>query len=58
VFFRKTALNPSLAWSPDAKTKVVIKARMLDNTTVDFSGLPRASANSHEPAAGLLPAPL
>ena len=53
VFFRKTALNPSLAWSPDAKTKVVIKARMLDNTTVDFSGLPRASANSHEPAAGL-----
>jgi iron complex outermembrane receptor protein len=32
---------------------VVIKARMLDNTTVDFSGLPRASANSHEPAAGL-----
>jgi len=46
-------LNPSLAWSPDAKTKVVIKARMLDNTTVDFSGLPRASANSHEPAAGL-----
>ncbi|MFN5096499.1 TonB-dependent siderophore receptor [Limnohabitans sp.] len=53
VFFRKTALNPSLAWSPDAKTKVVIKARMLDNTTVDFSGLPRASANSLEPAAGL-----
>ena len=53
VFFRKTALNPSLAWSPDAKTKVVIKARMLDNTTVDFSGLPRASANSHEPAASL-----
>ncbi len=53
VFFRKTALNPSLAWSPDAKTKVVIKARMLDNTTVDYSGLPRANASSYEPAAGL-----
>ncbi|MGV1046322.1 TonB-dependent siderophore receptor [Limnohabitans sp.] len=53
VFFRKTALNPSLAWSPDAKTKVVIKARMLDNSTVDYSGLPRASASANEPAAGL-----
>lgn len=53
VFFRKTALNPSLAWSPDAKTKVVIKARMLDNSTVDYSGLPRANANSYEPAAGV-----
>jgi iron complex outermembrane receptor protein len=54
VFFRKTALNPSLAWSPDAKTKVVIKARILDNSTVDYSGLPRANANSYEPAAGVL----
>lgn len=54
VFFRKTALNPSLAWSPDVKTKVIIKARMLDNSTVDYSGLPRADANSYEPAAGLL----
>ena len=53
VFFRKTALNPSLAWSPDAKTKVVIKARMLDNSTVDYSGLPRANASSYESAAGL-----
>jgi iron complex outermembrane recepter protein len=53
VFFRKTALNPSLAWSPDAKTKVVIKARMLDNSTVDYSGLPRANASSYELAAGL-----
>jgi iron complex outermembrane receptor protein len=53
VFFRKTALNPSLAWSPDAKTKVVIKARMLDNSTVDYSGLPRANASVYEPAAGL-----
>jgi iron complex outermembrane recepter protein len=53
VFFRKTALNPSLAWSPDAKTKVVVKARMLDNSTVDYSGLPRASASANEPAAGV-----
>lgn len=53
VFFRKTAVNPSLAWSPDAKTKVVIKARMLDNSTVDYSGLPRASADATEPAAGV-----
>ncbi|WP_416546836.1 TonB-dependent siderophore receptor [Limnohabitans sp. DCL3] len=53
VFFRKLALNPSLSWSPDAKTKVVIKARMLDNTTVDYSGLPRANATATEPAAGV-----
>ncbi|ALK89926.1 TonB-dependent siderophore receptor [Limnohabitans sp. 63ED37-2] len=53
VFFRKSALNPSLSWSPDAKTKVVIKARMLDSTTVDYSGLPRASASANEPAAGV-----
>ncbi|MCE2781536.1 TonB-dependent siderophore receptor [Limnohabitans sp.] len=53
VFFRKSALNPSLSWSPDAKTKVVIKGRMLDNTTVDYSGLPRASASANEPAAGV-----
>ena len=53
VFFRKSALNPSLSWSPDAKTKVVIKARMLDNTTVDYSGLPRASSSATEPAAGV-----
>lgn len=53
VFFRKTALNPSLAWTPDARTKVVIKARMLDNTTLDYSGLPRASAAATEPAAGV-----
>lgn len=53
VFFRKSALNPSLSWSPDAKTKVVIKARMLDNTTVDYSGLPRANATATEPAAGV-----
>lgn len=53
VFFRKSALNPSLSWSPDAKTKVVIKARMLDNTTVDYSGLPRASASATEPSAGV-----
>lgn len=53
VFFRKSALNPSLSWSPDAKTKLVIKGRMLDNTTVDYSGLPRASASATEPAAGV-----
>ncbi|MBM3397334.1 MAG: TonB-dependent siderophore receptor [Betaproteobacteria bacterium] len=53
LFFRKSALNPSLSWSPDAKTKVVIKGRMLDSTTVDYSGLPRASASATEPAAGV-----
>lgn len=53
VFFRKSALNPSLSWSPDAKTKVVIKGRVLDNTTLDYSGLPRASASTTEPAAGI-----
>ncbi|WP_341685686.1 TonB-dependent siderophore receptor [Limnohabitans sp.] len=53
VFFRKTAINPSLSWVPDAKTKVVVKAHMLDNTTLDYSGLPRASATANEPTANL-----
>jgi iron complex outermembrane recepter protein len=40
VFFRRTALNPSLTWQPSADTKVVLRARMLDNATLDYSALP------------------
>ncbi|RRJ27430.1 TonB-dependent siderophore receptor [Pandoraea apista] len=40
VFFRKRALFPSLSWTPNADTKVVLRARYLDTTTLDYSGLP------------------
>lgn len=40
VFFRRRALAPSLVWAPSADTKVVLKGRYLDNTTLDYSGLP------------------
>ena len=40
VFFRRTALNPSLSWQPSAATRVVLRLRYLDNTTLDYSGLP------------------
>lgn len=40
VFFKKKALFPSLAWTPSGDTKVVLRARYLDNTTLDYSGLP------------------
>lgn len=41
VFFRSTALFPSIAWSPNADTKVVAKGRFLKVATPDYSGLPR-----------------
>lgn len=40
VFFKKRALFPSLAWTPSADTKLVLRLRYLDNTTLDYSGLP------------------
>jgi iron complex outermembrane receptor protein len=40
VFFRRTALNPSLSWQPNAATRVVLRLRYLENNTLDYSGLP------------------
>jgi iron complex outermembrane recepter protein len=40
VFFKRRALFPSLAWAPNASSKLVIKARYLENETLDYSGLP------------------
>jgi iron complex outermembrane receptor protein len=40
VFFERTALFPSLAWTPSQDTKLVLRLRHLDNTTLDYSGLP------------------
>lgn len=53
VFFKKTAIFPSLALTPNKDTKVVLRLRHLDNSTLDYSGLPRASTNEGVPAAGL-----
>ncbi len=40
IFFKRTALFPSISWSPSAATRVVLKLRHQDNTTRDYSGLP------------------
>lgn len=40
VSFRRQALFPSLAWTPGPDTKVVLRARHLENRTLDYSGLP------------------
>ena len=40
VYFKQNALLPSLAWTPDGATKVVLRLRHLDNRTLDYSGLP------------------
>ncbi len=53
VFFKKTALFPSLSLAPSADTKVVLRLRYVDNATLDYSGLPRASTSSGVPVASL-----
>lgn len=40
VFFDRTAVFPSIAWTPNADTKVVLRARYVENKTLDYSGLP------------------
>lgn len=40
IFFKRTALFPSLSWTPSADTQVVLKLRHQENTTLDYSGLP------------------
>lgn len=42
VFFHRTALFPSLRWTPSSATEVVLRLRYLDNTGLDYSGLPVA----------------
>ena len=53
VFFKKTALFPSISLTPSADTKIVLRLRYVDNATLDYSGLPRASSSSGVPASGL-----
>jgi iron complex outermembrane receptor protein len=53
VFFKKTALFPSISLTPSADTKIVLRLRYVDNATLDYSGLPRASTSSGVAVAGL-----
>lgn len=39
VFFKRRAFFPSLAWTPDADTSVVVRMRYLHSSTLDYSGL-------------------
>lgn len=40
IFFKRTALFPSLSWKPNPDTQLVLKLRQQENTTPDYSGLP------------------
>lgn len=40
VFFKRTALFPSLTWKPNTDSEFVVRLRKLNNTTLDYSGLP------------------
>lgn len=40
VYLKRRALFPSLSWTPNADTKVVLRLRHLENATLDYSALP------------------
>lgn len=40
IFLKKTALSPSVSWTPDSTTEVVLCGRYLESATLDYSGLP------------------
>ena len=46
IFFKRTGLFPSLSITPNADTRVVLRLRQSENTTLDYPGLPRANAAS------------
>lgn len=40
VYLKRHALFPSVSWTPNADTKVVLRLRYLENATLDYSALP------------------
>lgn len=53
VYFKRTGLFPSLAFTPNKDTKVVLRLSQTDNATLDYPGLPRANAGSADVIAGV-----
>jgi iron complex outermembrane recepter protein len=53
LFFKNTSLFPSISLTPSNDTKVVLRLRYVDYSTLDYSGLPRDSQSSGVAATGL-----
>jgi iron complex outermembrane receptor protein len=46
VYFKRRSISPSIALTPSRDTKVVLRLRDIRNETLDYPGLPRATAGS------------
>jgi len=53
VFFKRRSISPSIALTPSTDTKVVLRLRDVRNETLDYPGLPRATAGSANLLSGV-----
>lgn len=53
VYFKRSALAPSLLLTPNADSKLVLRLRDVRNETLDYPGLPRALAGQPEVINGV-----
>ena len=53
VYHKRMSLSPSIALTPNADTKVVLRLRSLQNETLDYPGLPRAVASAPDVISGV-----
>jgi iron complex outermembrane receptor protein len=53
LFFKRTGLFPSVSFTPNADTKVVVRLRQTENTTLDYPGMPRANAALPDVISGI-----
>jgi len=53
VYFKRSALAPSLLLTPNADTRVVLRLRDVRNETLDYPGLPRGVAGQPDVISGV-----
>lgn len=53
IYLKRQGLFPSISLMPSSDTKIVFKLKDTKNETLDYPGLPRASANSPEVIPGI-----
>jgi len=53
IYFKKRSISPSIAFTPSTDTKVVLRMRDVRNETLDYPGLPRATAGSANLLSGV-----
>jgi iron complex outermembrane receptor protein len=53
VYFKRSALAPSLLLTPNSDTKLALRLRDVRNETLDYPGLPRAVARQPDVIAGV-----